>query len=156
MDSKKVLDHVMHVGKHVFSAPSKLFCMSKKKACAWTTKRQYHFRSCNIWTKINEYIEAIGGFSAGSKPFWKKYAAQHGTVILHWDLCVPVWVFNNSARCYAMRLLWDGSVFFRSAMQLRLSHMSAAAYPKAVAYFKWRVRITELWEVENVALGNRC
>ena len=142
-------------GKMSFPLPAsfsaclkKGLCMDNKKTISlqimqYMDKKQWIYRS-NWW------------FQRWQQAFLKKYAAQHGTVILHWDLCVPVWVFNNSARCYAMRLLWDGSVFFRSAMQLRLSHMSAAAYPKAVAYFKWRVRITELWEVENVALGNRC
>ena len=41
------------------------------KARGWT-KTQYHFRSRNRLTNNNEYIQTIGDFSAGNKPFWIK------------------------------------------------------------------------------------
>ena len=67
-----VLDNVMYLGKQIaFCAPTtSLSVFLIEKACAWTTK---NIRSCNISTTNNECIQTICDFSAGNKPFWKKW-----------------------------------------------------------------------------------
>ena len=75
-----VLDNVMYAGENIaFCAPTTSFsAFLIEKACAWTTKDKYYITSdhvYNICARNKEYVQTIGGFSAGK--CWKQAFLQN-------------------------------------------------------------------------------
>ena len=63
-----VLEHLTHLGEKHLARPTILSAFLLEKACAWTTKNNYHFRSCNILThKRNKDIQTIDDFNVGKQ-----------------------------------------------------------------------------------------
>ena len=143
-----VLDNVMYLGKQIaFCAPTtRLFAFLIEEACAWTTK---NIRSCNISTK-NEYIQTIGDFSAGNKPFCF-FSASLLSLLLCFSafvlLCLSTllfYIFFSSVMCYCCSTSCS-SIFTASCFSLSCCFILSFLYPK---WNKWNPKDPR-WNPKN-------